>query len=150
MMLMMPLSRYSTSQQLVTIQLIETGCSTHNPNQWCYDLLSFKVYMHAFPHVWARIGPLQATNISLLLQLNNSTKNIQTGRGIYTHTTPCSPAQVQHAYAYNDIILHNTINTIMVNTPQVVVTNMNGTNASLVTTVRSCFKACVHGSSLVY
>ena len=60
--------------------------------------------------------PTLHSHISLLLQLHSTSLKIYNReRYLYTHYT-CSPARVQHAY--NDIRLHNTINTIMVNTPQ--------------------------------
>ena len=54
--------------------------------------------------VWARIGPMQATNTSNS-HITNSLKMYNREGYLYTNYM-CSPAHVQHAY--NDIILHNT------------------------------------------
>ena len=75
---------------------------------------SRSICMH-FSRVWAWIGPMQVTNTShshILLHITDSSLKYITGRGIYTHTTRL------HLHMY--IKLHNiTINTVMVNTPQV-------------------------------
>ena len=60
----------------------------------CYDLLLFKVYMHAFLRVWAWIGPMQATNTShshILLHITDSSLKIYNREGyLYTHVFTCA------------------------------------------------------------
>ena len=73
--------------------------TTRAEGRLCYDLLLFKIYMHAFPFVCG-LGLALCNQPTLHIVISH----FITDSSLKIYNT-CSPAHVQHAY--NDIRLHN-------------------------------------------